>query len=169
MALSLGGFTLGLVAHDREAAQKAFEAAQALSPSCALIYILGSVVMVYGGDAERGIEWGKRALLLSPLDPMKMAPLLAITLGYLQRGEQQAAAEAAYNVIQANPYWSLAYVAHAATQVNLGNLTAAKSSASRVLELQPGFTISGLCLSFDFHQSLAAPLSEALRHAGLPE
>ena len=41
IALSLGGFALGLVAHDREAAQQAFEAALALSPSCALDLYLG--------------------------------------------------------------------------------------------------------------------------------
>jgi hypothetical protein len=40
MALSLGGFAL--VAHDRDVAHQAFEAALALSPSCALMYILGS-------------------------------------------------------------------------------------------------------------------------------
>jgi hypothetical protein len=50
----------------------------------------------------------------------------------------------------------------------LGRLTAAKSAAERVLELQPGFTTSGLCASFDIHPSLAAPLSEALIVAGLP-
>jgi TolB-like protein len=168
MALSLGGFALGLVAHDRDAAQRAFEAAIAVSPSCALTYILGSVVMVYAGDAERGIEWGERALRLSPLDPMKMAPLLAIGLGRLQRGEYEAAAEAAHKVVQASPYWSLAHVALAATQVRIGRLAAAKSAAAWVLELQPNFSIKGLCASFDLHPSLAAPLSEALKEAGLP-
>ena len=38
----------------------------------------------------------------------------------------------------------------------------------RVLELEPGFTISGLCAAFAIHESLAAPLSEALNAAGLP-
>ena len=71
----------------------AFEAALALSPSCALTYILGSVVMVLGGDADRGIEWGERALRLSPFDPMSYAPWLSITLGHFQRGEYEAAAE----------------------------------------------------------------------------
>jgi adenylate cyclase len=169
MALSLGGFALGLVAHDRQAAHKAFEAALALSPSCALTYILGSVVMVYAGEAERGIEWGERALRLSPFDAMKMAPLLALTLGHLQLGAYEVAAAAAHRVVQANPYWSLAHVALAATQANLGSLARAKSAASRVLELQPGFTISGLRASFDLHPSLAAPLSKALEEAGLPE
>jgi adenylate cyclase len=169
MALSLGGFALGLVAHDREAADQAFEAALALSPSCALAYIFGSVVMVYAGDADRGIEWGERALRLSPFDPIKIGPLLAITLARFQRGEYEAAAEAAHKVFQANPYWSLAHVVIAATQARLGRLTAAKSAAGRVLELQPSFTISGLCAAFDIDQSLATPLSEALRAAGLPE
>src|SRR5215470_16618019 len=59
ISLSLGGFALGMVAHDREAARQAFDAALALSPSCALAYTFGSVVTVLGGDSERGIEWGE--------------------------------------------------------------------------------------------------------------
>jgi adenylate cyclase len=169
IALSLGGFALGLVAHDREAAHQAFEAALALSPSCALTYIFGSVVMVYAGNADRGIEWGERALRLSPFDPIKIGPLLAITLGHFQRGEYEAAAEAAHKTFQANPDWSLAHVLLAATQAKLGRLAAAKSAAGQVLKLQPNFTISGLCAAFDIHLSLAAPLSEALRETGLPE
>jgi TolB-like protein/Tfp pilus assembly protein PilF len=168
IALSLGGFVMGLVAHDRDAARQAFEAALALSSSCALAYILGSVVMVYAGDADRGIEWGERALRLSPFDPMSFAPLLSITLGHFQRGEYEAAAEAAHKVFQANPYWSLAHVLLATTHAKLGRLDAAKSAAMRVLELQPGFKSSGLCASFDIHPSLAVPLSEALGLAGLP-
>ena len=98
IALSLGGFAIGLVAHDREAARQAFEAALALSPSCALSYNLGSVVMVLAGDADRGIEWGERALRWSPFDPMNYSPWFSITLGHFQRGDYEAAAEAAHKV-----------------------------------------------------------------------
>jgi TolB-like protein len=168
IALSLGGFALGMVAHDREAARQAFEAALALSPSCALTYIFGSVVMVLAGDADRGIEWGERALRLSPFDPMNYAPWHSITLGHIQRGEYEAAAEAAHKVFQANPYWSYAHVLLAAAHAKLGRLDAAKAAAARVLDLEPGYTISGHCAAFDIHPSLAAPLSEALRVAGLP-
>jgi TolB-like protein/class 3 adenylate cyclase/tetratricopeptide (TPR) repeat protein len=169
MALSIGGFVLGLVAHDREAAQQAFEAALNLSPSCALTYVLGSVVKAYGGKADEGIEWGERALRLSPFDLMIQGPLLAIALGRLQRGEYERAADAAHKVVQARPYWSLGHVALAAAQAKLARLESAKSAGRRVLELQPDFTISGLCTSFDFHPSLAEPVSQALREAGLPE
>ncbi len=168
IALSLGGFAIGLVAHDREAALQAFEAALALSPSCALTYNLGSVVMVLAGDADRGIEWGERALRLSPFDPMNYAPWFSITLGHFQHGDYEAAAEAAHKVFQANPYWSSAHFLLAATHAKLGRLDAAKSAAVRVLELEPGFTISGLCAAFDIHESLAVPLGEALSVAGLP-
>ncbi len=168
IALSLGGFALGLVAHDRGAASQAFEAALALSPSCALTYIFGSVVMVFGGDADRGIEWAERALRLSPFDPMSYAPWFSIALGQFHRGDYEAAAAAARKVFQGNPYWSLAHVLLAATHTQLGRLDAAKSAAMRVLELEPGYTISGMCRVFDIHPSIAAPLCEALSAAGLP-
>jgi adenylate cyclase len=169
IALTLGGFALGLVAHDRDAAHQAFEAALTLSPSCALTYVMGSVVMVYAGNADRGIEWGERALRLSPFDPMSYAPLLSVTLGHFQRGEFEAAAVAAHKVFQSNPFWSLGHVLLAATQARLARLDTAKSAAERVLELQPDFTISGLCASFDIQPLLATPLTEALIEAGLPE
>ena len=168
VALSLGGFGLGMVAHDRQAARQAFEAALALSPSCALTYMFGGVVMVLAGNPDRGIEWGERALRLSPFDPMSYVPWFSITLGHFQRGEYEAAAEAAQKVFQANPYWSSAHLLLAATHAKLGRHDAAKSATARVLELEPDFTISGWCAAFDVHPSLAEPFSEALIAAGLP-
>ena len=168
IALSLGGFAMGLVAHDRDAARLAFEAALALSPSCVLTYNLGSVVMIYAGEADRGIEWGERALRLSPFDPMSFAPWYSIALGHFQRGMYEAAAEAAQQAFQANTYWSSGHALLAATHAKLGRIDAAKSAAVRVLELQPGYTISGWCAAFDVHVSIATPYCEALSVAGLP-
>ena len=169
IALSLGGFAMGMVEHDRDAARQAFDAALALSPSCALTYNLGGVIMVLAGDADRGIAWGERALRLSPFDPMSYGPWFSITLGRFTRGEYEPAAEAAQKVFQANPYWSSAHYLLAATHAKLGRLDAARTAAMRVLELEPGFTISGTCAAFDIHPSIAEPLSEALGLAGLPE
>ena len=169
IALALGGFAIGLVAHDREAARRAFEAALALSASCALAYAFGSVVMATGGDAERGIEWGERALRLSPFDPMNYGPCLAIALGQFQRGDYEAAAESASKCFQANPNFSFAHMLLAATHAKLGRIDAARDAAARVLELEPGYTISGMRTAVGMHASIAEPLSEALRTAGLPE
>ena len=168
IALTLGGFVMGMVAHDRDAARQAFEAALALSQSCAITYNLGSVVAALGGDADRAIEWGERALRLSPVDPMNYAAWLSITYGRFQRCEYEAAAEAAQKTFQANPYWSSTHYLLAATHAKLGRIDAARSAAERVLELEPGFTITGLCAAFDIHPLVAEPMSEALSSAGLP-
>ena len=61
LALTFAGFSIGMDGHDRAAAFAAFEAALAVSPSSALTYILGSVILGWAGEAERAIEWGERA------------------------------------------------------------------------------------------------------------
>ena len=73
LALTLGGFVLGVISIDRAASRQALEAALALSPSSALTYNFGSVVMAVSGDADRAIEWGRQALRLSPRDPASYA------------------------------------------------------------------------------------------------
>jgi tetratricopeptide (TPR) repeat protein len=169
IALTLGGFAIGMVAHDREAARQAFEAALALSPSTALTYMLGGVVIGYGGDADRAIEWGKRALRLSPFDPISYAACLAMTLGHFQHGHYEEAASAARKMVQSNPNFSLSHVVLAATLAKIGRLDEAKAAASRVIELQPDYTISQWSALAPIDASLAASFSEALRAAGLPE
>ncbi|MBR0995662.1 winged helix-turn-helix domain-containing protein, partial [Bradyrhizobium japonicum] len=72
-ALTFAGFSLGMDAHDRQAAFAAFEAALALSPSTALAWILGSVVAGWAGDAGRAIDWSERGMRLSPFDPWAFA------------------------------------------------------------------------------------------------
>jgi hypothetical protein len=58
-ALTFGGFSIGMVEHDRAAASEAFEAGVALSPSSAFTYIMGSIVRAWSGEAERAIEWAE--------------------------------------------------------------------------------------------------------------
>ena len=99
---------------------------------------------------------------------MNYAAWLSITYGRFQRCEYEAAAEAAQKTFQANPYWSSTHYLLAATHAKLGRIDAARSAAERVLELEPGFTITGLCAAFDIHPLVAEPMSEALSSAGLP-
>ena len=169
IALSLGGFVMGVMAHDRVVARQVFDAALELSPSCALAYMLGSVVFALGGEATMAIEWGEEAIRLSPRDPMIYSPLMSITLGHLVRDENEAAFVAAQKTLHANPTWTTSHIMMAATQGRLGHANGAKLSATRVLELQPDFTISGFCNAFGMPQSVATPFGEGLRRAGLDE
>jgi TolB-like protein len=169
LALTFAGFSVGMDGHDRAAAFAAFEAALTLSPSTALTYILGSVILGWTGEAERAIEWGERGMRLSPFDPWAFAAFHSLTLGFFQRGRYEEAANAAYKAVQSNPGHSISYMLLAAPLAKLGRLEEAKAAAARVLELQPGFRYCRQFSGVDCAPALAAALGEALRTAGLPE
>ncbi|MCC2652312.1 MAG: transcriptional regulator, partial [Microvirga sp.] len=169
LALTFAAFSIGMDGHDHAAAFAAFEAALAVSPSSAITYILGSVVFAWTGEAERAIEWGERAMRLSPFDPWAFAAFHSLTLGHFHCGRYEEAAKAAHKAVQSNPGHSISYMLLAAPLAKLGRLDEAKAAAARVLELQPAFRYSRQFSGVDCAPALAASLSEALRVTGLPE
>ena len=76
-ALAAAGFAFGMVGHDWQTAVDAFEGALALSPSCGMALMFGSVVMGWANEPERAIEWGERGLRLSPFDPQGFGAISA--------------------------------------------------------------------------------------------
>ncbi|PBB25375.1 MULTISPECIES: winged helix-turn-helix domain-containing tetratricopeptide repeat protein [unclassified Mesorhizobium] len=168
-ALTLAGFSIGMDGHDRGAAFTALEAALAISPSSALTYILGSVILGWAGDAERAIEWSERGMRLSPFDPWAFAAFDAQAMSHLLRGRYEESCRAAYKSVQANPAHSITYVQLAAALVKLGRLEEAKAAAARVLELHPAFRYGRQFAGVNCAPALAATLGDALRTAGLPE
>ena len=99
----LRAFSIGMDGHDRAAAFTALDAALAISPSSALTYILGSVMLGWSGEAERAIEWSERGMRLSPFDPWAFAAFDAQAMGHFHRGRYEEACRAAYRSVQANP------------------------------------------------------------------
>ena len=85
------------------------------------------------------------------------------------RGDSEKAAEAARLAIQAKPEFSLSHVLLAAALAQAGRIEEAKAAGARARALQPGFSARGLCAAVGIPPELAAPLSEALRDAGLPD
>jgi TolB-like protein len=109
LALSFAGFAIGMDKHDRAAAFAAFEAALAISPSSAITYIQGSVILAVGGEAEQAIEWAERGLRLSPFDPWRTSAFFSIAVGRFHCGAYGEAADAARKGIQASPGFSMPY------------------------------------------------------------
>ncbi len=169
LALTFAGFSIGMDGHDRAAAFTALDAALAISPSSALAYILGSVMLAWGGEAERAIEWSERGMRLSPLDSWAFAAFDAQALSHFHLGRYDKAAQAAYKSVHANPGHSITYVQLAAALTKLGRLEEAKAAAARVLELHPTFRYSRQFAGVDCAPALAASMADALRMAGLPE
>ncbi len=169
LALTFAGFSLGMEAHDRDAAFTAFDAALALSPSSALTYYCGSAILGWGGEAERAIEWAEHAIRLSPFDPWRFAACHALALGHFHRGRYQEAAASANKAIQTNPGHSISRMLLAAPLVKLGRIEEAKTAATHVLKLQPTFRYSKQFSGVNCAPDLAAALGAALSEIGLPE
>src|SRR5512139_4187700 len=169
LALTWAGFSIGMDEHDRAGAFTALEAALAISPSSALTYILGSVILGWGGEAERAIEWSEQGLRLSPLDSWAWAAFDAQAMSHLLRGRYEEACRAAYRAVQANPAHSITYVQLAAALAGLGRLEEARAAAARVLELHPTFRYRRQFLGVNCAPELASSLGRALQAAGLPE
>jgi TolB-like protein len=168
-ALTFAGFTIGMEGRDRTTALSLFEQALSFSPSSALTYISGSIILAFGGQAESAIDWAERGLRLSPFDPWRTTALMAIAIGHFHRGRHEDAAAAARKSVQANPAFSIAHVILAAPLAKLGLLEEAKAAAAKVLELQPAFRYGQHFAELAVAPDLAAVLSEALRIAGLSE
>ena len=79
------------------------------------------------------------------------------------------AVSAASRASAANPRFSVPRYLHAAALVRLGRLDEARSVAAVLLELQPGFTISGLASGNITTPERMAMLAGALSQVGLPE
>jgi adenylate cyclase len=169
MALTLGGFVVSMVEHDRAAAVEAFEAALGVSPSAAFTYFFGSCALGLAGEAERPIDWGERGLRLSPYDALTFMPWLGISLAHFQRGRYAEAIDAARRSIQSNPHLSTTHAAFAAALAKSGRIDEARAAIARALALQPKLAIGGMCAAFGIPPSLATPLSEALHTSGLPQ
>jgi len=169
LALTLAGFVLGIDAHDRAAAFAAFDAALAVSPSSAITYIFGSVILGFAGEAERAIDWAERGLRLSPLDPWRSSALLSLSFAHFHRGRFEEAAVTARKSVQSSPGFSVPHVALAASLARLGRLEEARAAAARVLELTPMFQYSQFLASVNCVPALATSLSEGLRAAELPK
>ena len=169
LALTFAGFSIGMDAHDRDAAFTAFEAALAISPSTALAYILGSVIFSWTGQAERAIDWAERGMRLSPFDPWAFAAFGSLALGHFLLGRYESAVQAAYRAVQSNTAHSINYVLLAAMLARVGRMEEAKAAAARVLELHPAFRYSRQFSGVDCAPQLAAALAEMLGTCGLPE
>jgi tetratricopeptide (TPR) repeat protein len=169
LALTWAGFSIGMDAHDRAAAFTALEAALAISPSSALTYILGSVILVWGGEAERAMEWSEKGMRLSPFDSWAWAAFDAQAMSHFIRGRYEEACRAAYKSVQANPAHSITYMQLAGALAKLGRLEEARAAAARVLELHPAFRYGRQFSGVNCAPALAEALGGALRDAGLPE
>ena len=144
MALAMGGFVVGVIERNYETAIEALDRSLALSPSSALAFGFSAIVRAWMGDDTTAIEHGKIGIRLSPYDPLIYLPYVGLAYANFFAGNFVEAAYAARRASAANPRFSVPCYLQTAALVRLGRMDEAKVLAKSLLELQPGFTVSGL-------------------------
>ena len=144
MALAMGGFVVGVLERNYDTALEALDGSLALSPSSALAFGFSSIIRAWMGEYTTAIEHAGIGIRLSPYDPLIYLPCVGLAYAHFFAGNFVEAASAANRASAANPRFSVPRYLHAAALARLGRIDEAKSMAAVLLELQPGFTISGL-------------------------
>jgi len=168
-ALASAGFVISLLDLDYETALDAIDRALVLSNSSAHALGLGSIVLAWSGNSAQAIEYGERALRLSPFDPSIWIPHIGVSIAHFGAGRFDEAATAAGRAAQANPRFSIPCILQAAALSRAGRTDEAKVIARRLLELQPEFTVSDFVASRVARPENLAALAGALRQVGVPD
>jgi tetratricopeptide (TPR) repeat protein len=169
MALAMGGFVVGVVERDYENALEALDRSLALSPSSSIAFGFSSIIRAWTGDCKTAIEHARIGIRLGPYDPLIYLPFVGLAYAHFFAGNFVEAASAASRASAANPRFSVPRYLHAAALLRLGRTDEAKSMAKVLIELQPGFTVSGLVAGNTTTPERMDLLAGALRQVGLPD
>jgi adenylate cyclase len=104
---------------------------------------------------------------MSPVDPTLHSTVVGMGMALIELGRFDEAIVAGKKALRQNPSSSVAYRCLASAFAHLGRDVEAREAAARVLETDPGSTISSWIARGG--QSNAKLYIEGLRKAGLPE
>jgi len=168
LALAMGGFVVGVLERNYEAALEALDRSLALSPSSALAFGFSSIIRAWIGDDATAVAHGCMGIRLGPYDPLIYLPYVGLAYAYFFMGKFTDAASAASRAAAASPRFSVPRYLHTAALVRLGRMDDARAAAAAVLDVQPGFTVSGLASGNITTPDRMTMLTDALLEAGLP-
>ncbi|MFB3134713.1 MAG: adenylate/guanylate cyclase domain-containing protein [Rhodospirillales bacterium] len=163
-------FTTGLVEHDLDGAIALIDRSLVLNPNSAFAWTMSGLMRCYVGDPETAIEHAKRAMRLSPLDPLLWISCSVMATGHMQAKRYEEAVTWANKSIRENATFSTPYRTLAASCAHLGRLDEARAAIRRMFEMDPGLTISRFVKKYPVSRYMnCEDYLDGLRKAGLPE
>jgi tetratricopeptide (TPR) repeat protein len=168
--LWMAGRTLEFLAGEHAAGTRIIDRALALNPNSAHAWMVRGSVSVGQNQPDRAIEAFNHAMRLSPLDPLRRAFALGLGAAHFAAGRYEEAIEWSDQPLAAQPDYRPALRIKIASLAQLGQIEAARDWLGRLLDLEPGLTITGWKEALKhFSPELLAAYAEGLRKAGLPE
>jgi TolB-like protein len=167
-ALAVAALVLAYDGHDIATALKVFDRALELSSCNMFALCWNAAILAWTGKTELAIERAQTALRLGQSDPLNWRANHALSIAYFHSRRYSDSADAARNVVDVNPGYSLPRAILAAALTRLGQLEEAKAIARTVLEREPSFTISGTARYAELDPAVFRPMAEAWCEIGLP-
>ena len=172
VALAFGGLALGYVAGDLEGALALVERALSLNPNLATAwYASGTVRAFRGGEPDVAIEHLRRAMRLSPRDPLMFTMQGVTAFAHFFAGRYEEATSWAEKAFWERPNILATLRITAASYALAGRLEEARKAVARALELDPDMRLANLKDRIGIFRRPEdyAKYADALRTAGLPE
>ena len=119
------------------------------------------------GRPEEAIRSFERAIRMNPVDPRLQFTFAGMAMAFIELGRFDEAIVAGKKAQRHNPCFSSTYRCLASAFAHLGRDAEAREAVARLVELDPGVTISAWIARGG--QSNATLMIEGLRRAGLPE
>jgi hypothetical protein len=104
-------------------------------------YILGGVILGWGGEAERAMEWSEQGMRLSPFDSSAGAEFDAQAMSHLRHGHYEEGCRAAYKSVQANPAHSITYAQLARRAGQTGTVGRSEGGSRASARAFPGLSL----------------------------
>jgi adenylate cyclase len=140
-ALAIAAMVIGLLGKDALSALDTIARALSFNPSSAVAHYFGGELYAWSGDPVSGTNLAKRALRLSPFDPLSYIAHLAFGIGSFHQGSYEEAASWWEKCWRANPKFGGFLFGKAAALALAGRMSEAKPVLAKVLALEPGFNI----------------------------
>ena len=170
-ALWMAGNTLSFFAGEHASGASAVDRALTLNPNSAHAWMGKGLVSYRQTRPEDAIEAFKRAVRLSPLDPLGYFFTCGLALAHVAAGRYGEAIEWADRSLRDAPRFESALRNKVVACAHLGRLEEVRDEISRLLELQPDLTIATLKARYavTLPPEILDIYVEGYRKAGMPE
>jgi adenylate cyclase len=165
--LARAALTLAYHVDDCESSIELVDRAVALNPNSFPTWNCRGWVYKIAGLPEEALRSFERAIRMSPVDPLLHRLLAGMEFAFIELRRFDEAIAAGKKALRQNPSYSVAHRGLASAFAHLGRDAEAREAAARLLEFDPGFTISAWIARGG--QANAKLLIEGLRKTGLPE
>jgi len=170
LMLATAGHCFAWFEHDLAKGIAYIDEAIEITPNLVQALLPSGVVRIRAGQARTAIEHLDRARRLSPRDSRSYAIYHGLALAHHVDGDLVTSCEWARRAVQHNPNYLPGWAALAASAAAIGSLDEARAATTRVLALEPGYSIGRLRRRYPISApEKLEPVFEAMRHAGIPE